>query len=84
MPKEYARLWLRITNVRVERVQEISTKDIRAEGAWSAAISMSRDDMPIDAWIDLWDSLNAKRGYSWESNPWVWVIGFERYEKTND
>ena len=38
------------------------------------------DDPPDPRWkfIELWDSINAKKGYSWEINPWVWVIGFER------
>lgn len=77
MPRWACRLWLEVLNVRVERVQEISNLDAHDEG-----IDGPYDDgIPhevIDKFIDLWDSLNAKRGYSWASNPWVWVIEFKR------
>ncbi len=76
MPKCAARLWFRITDIRVERVQSISDEDIAAEGC-EPEICNSAWDM----FCSLWDSINAKRGYSWESNPWVWVIVFERVEK---
>ena len=33
---------------------------------------------PIEAFENLWDSINVKRGYGWDKNPWVWVIEFER------
>lgn len=93
MPKDAARLWLEITNVRVEKLQEISAKDCAAEGV------MLRRWLKEDAgeglpWLDVgleaesrelrqkfkngWDSINAKRGYSWDSNPWVWVIEFKK------
>ena len=81
MFKKYARLWLRITNVRVERVQEISDGDVAAEGVeWGVSydISDTQYSPAQKAFRRLWDSLNAKRGYPWESNPWVWVIGFEK------
>ena len=35
---------------------------------------------PVDAFCELWDSINAKRGHSWESNPWVWILEFRRVE----
>lgn len=73
MPKWFARIFLEITNIRVERVQDISLEDCKAEG-------ISND--PTEDWrelfMELWDSLNAKRGYSWQTNPWVWVITFKR------
>ena len=86
MPKKYARLWLRIINVRVERVQEISEGDAKAEGIpeckhrgeeMICAFCPDRG-LCVDGFIGLWDSLNAKRNYSWESNPWVFVLEFER------
>ena len=74
MPKEAARIWLEVTNVRVERLQEISDTDAWAEGIV--------DDVPFGTaatkFKELWDSLNSKRGYGWDANPWVWVIEFKR------
>ena len=71
MPKWAARIWLEITSIRVERVQEITEADAIAEGG----------PMGLQPFETLWDILNAKRGYSWESNPWVWVVGFRRAER---
>jgi len=70
MPKEAARLWLPVKAMRVERVQDITNEDVQAEGFAPWGDKYAR-------FADLWDSLNAKRGYSWESNPWVWVIEFD-------
>lgn len=83
MPREAARIWLEVTEVRCERVQDIAEEDAKAEGFKSeppytinAAQWTARDNFH-----DLWDSLNAKRGYGWDANPWVWVISFKRCEK---
>ena len=77
MPKAAARIFLRVNGVRVERVQEISHDDAVAEG-----VRIGIGGMPyfsnIDAYRSVWDDLNAKRGYGWDKNPWVWVIEFER------
>lgn len=97
MPREAARIFLRVTNVRVERLQEISVQDAKDEGIKvhangcidGLAYGCYNGDncvknicqQPIKYFHDLWDSLNAKRGYGWESNPWVWVIEFERISK---
>lgn len=82
MPRKYCRLLLRVTDVRQEWLQDISDSDVRAEGVSDAAIDKWRkwlhpSDCPGKAFSELWDSINAKRGYSWESNPQVWVISFE-------
>jgi len=79
MPKEAARKFLKVKDVKPEQLNDITEEDAMAEGTtfgkgqrrWTAR----------SAFMDLWDSLNAKRGYSWESNPWVWVYEFEKCEK---
>lgn len=89
MPKEVARLFLRVTDVRVERVQEIGEADAVREGLRMPRIGEHvHDGMELqmictaqDAFAALWDSLNAKRGNGWDANPWVWVYSFERTDK---
>jgi len=79
MPRWASRIDLRVTNVRVERVQEATPEDIVAEGAWRESWSCDEDYSQVhEAWMDLWDSINAKRGYGWDVDPWVWVVEFER------
>lgn len=78
MPRWASRLTLRITEVRVERVQDISPDDCRAEGArpMNEASLLWRETIRAN-YRTLWDSINTKRGYPWDSNPWVWVVSFE-------
>ena len=85
MPKSAARIWLTVTDVRVERLQEIATDDAKAEGVLQPGVIPSNTlvrntegSIPRTNFKILWDSLNASRGFSWEQNPWVWVISFER------
>ena len=82
MPRWASRITLEIVKVRVERVQEISLEDSKAEGmpAYSMAMGVLSDNPPDPRWkfIGLWNSINAKRGFGWDSNPWVWVIEFKR------
>lgn len=74
MPKKYARTWLKITDIRVEYLNAITRKDIVKEG-----VCRISDINFMDKWIDLWDSINGKRdGCSWENNPYVFVVEFER------
>lgn len=76
MQKHLSRIALEITDVRVQRVQEISAADCFAEG-----IVQTNPDIPKDPQIDfqsLWDSINAARGYGWDANPWAWAITFKR------
>lgn len=88
MPRLYSRITLRITDVRVDRVQEITEEEAQAEGvvgkAEAIAAGMTWYDRPKRAFMFLWNSINEKRGYSWESNPWVWVIEFEPIFKNVD
>lgn len=79
MPRDAARLFLRVTDVRAEWVQDISEKDAKAEGV------IANDAVKVSSYTwwfhQLWDELNAKRGYGWDTNPWVWVYTFERIDK---
>lgn len=91
MPRWASRLTLRITDVRVERVQEISQQDAIAEGCESPLAGTELESLPGDYVADertsfaiLWNSLNAKRGYGWDVNPWVWAITFEPIEQNID
>lgn len=79
MPRWASRITLEITGVRVERLQEISEADSKAEGC-PGYVRFSRIDTPkcSDWYRLLWDSLNAKRGFGWDVNPWVWVLEFKR------
>lgn len=76
MPRRASRIDLEIVSVRVERLQDISNKDIESEGACERACVTHRLSFQ-----HLWDSINAKRGYGWDVNPWVWVVEFKRIEK---
>lgn len=80
MPKKVARIWLNVTNVRVERLQDMTDDDAEAEGCFdytSTALGFP----------DVWDSTIKKSNldsYGWDANPWVWVIEFERCEKPKE
>lgn len=80
MPRWASRLTLEVTNVRVERVHEITEEDAQAEGCEEYAFTeQGRVGMVIPARDDfaaLWDRINAKRGFGWGANPWVWAISF--------
>lgn len=77
MPRMASRLTLRVTQVRVERVQDISETDARAEGV--AFGTAPPHDAPTAKWAfgELWDSMRAGTEYAWERNPWVWVVCFD-------
>jgi hypothetical protein len=72
--------WLEITAVRVERIQDITEEDAKAEGivVWEGDRLQRGNSGGQQDFSKLWDSLNAKRGYGWDVNPWVWVISFRR------
>ena len=84
MPKEAARIWLEVTDVRVEKLQNITIEGIRAEGLSSMAVHAGDMDIAMQEWQILWDSTIKKKAlpfYGWDANPWVWVIEFSRCEK---
>lgn len=91
MPRWASRIILKIVNVRVERIQQIKRNDAKAEGVsnvweWSperykqAPYLFERGVLNpyIANFSVLWDSINDKRGYGWDINPWVWVVEFRR------
>lgn len=95
MPKEAARIWLKVTNVRVERLQEITDDGCIAEGVYPSPCrkcnaTFGCDTCPdegyheTDGFSELWNSTIKKSDidvYGWLANPYVWVIEFERCEK---
>lgn len=82
MPKEAARIWLKVTDVRVERLQDMWASDVSKEGIRFNKPTAA-DEM-LKAFAKLWDSTIKKSDldrYGWNASPWVWVIEFERCEK---
>lgn len=74
MPRWASRLTLEIVGVRVERLQDISERDVAAE----LGLSRMTRDYKRPRFVDAWDSLNGKRpGCAWSDNPWAWRIEFE-------
>ena len=89
MPKEACRIFLKITNIRVERLKDITEEDAIAEGICyhhngyykNYLLKKGEKDYsfgcdPVHSFETLWQSINGQQ--SWEVNPWVWVIEFER------
>jgi hypothetical protein len=84
MPKEAARIWLKVTDVRVERLQEITSEQICREGVEVEYPHVLNGEEKRYAFSTLWNSTIKKSNlnrYGWDANPWVWVIEFERCEK---
>jgi hypothetical protein len=95
MPKKAARLFLRVTDVRAERLRDIDNGGAMAEGIYrhpyggwtwlpppSASISWAHS--PVEAYLRLWDGIHAESEpwQKWAANPWVWVYAFERIRET--
>lgn len=78
MPRWASRITLEITDVRVECVHDISEADAQAEGMTERTRLPGVEPLYAMTFAKLWNSINAARGYSWESNPWVWAITFKR------
>lgn len=84
MPKEAARIFLRVTNVRVERLQEITSEQICKEGVEVEDPYVLNGEGKRYAFSNLWNSTIKESDldrYGWNVNPWVWVIEFERCDK---
>lgn len=97
MPKEAARIFLKVTNVRVEQLRDMKDEDFEKEGLENfckkcSALFSDCDNCLNDGGMEedfkeLWDSTIKKSDLDtqgWGANPWVWVIEFERYEKPKE
>ena len=86
MPKEAARIFLRVTDVRVEQLQDMKMSDIQAEGVVPVSVNGGQwQQWQMDYMKPVWDKTIKNRGcYGWEANPWVWVISFKRCEKPQE
>lgn len=92
MRKEAARIWLRVTDVRLERLQDITAEQVVKEGTTGLTLDMIQNSDELKKHYDipfavLWDSPIKKADcnlYGWAANPWVWVIEFERCEKPEE
>ena len=87
MPRWASRITLKITDVRVERLQDITPADCKAEGVFiphpvspTAEEALRHLAEYKNAFEKLWDGINSKRGYPFSSNSWVWVVCFEMLE----
>lgn len=89
LPKDFARIHLEITKIRVQRLQDISEQDAEAEGiriepdgyfCWNYMTSNWGDFgfNPISSFLSLWEYINGVK--SLDTNPWVWVIEFKRVD----
>jgi len=76
MPKWASRIKLEITNIRIERLLDISDADAKAEGVMPMTVLPGDVTSYIGSFCFLWDSINHKKS-PWDSNPWVWVIEFK-------
>lgn len=89
MPKEAARIWLKVTDVRAERLQEITEDGAKEEGAnykngKNVGLEEKMRRTAIERFAEIWNSTIKKSAldrYGWNANPFVWVIEFERCEK---
>lgn len=85
MPKEAARIWLKVTDVRVERLQDMTSEQISREGVEVEYPHVLNGEEKRYAFSTLWNSTIKKSDidrYGWDANPYVWVISFERCEKS--
>lgn len=87
MPKEIARIFLRVKSVRVERLQNITEEQAIAEGCYHGPLFEGGEEDAVKArwsFMDIWKSTiktEDEETYGWDANPWVWVIEFERCKK---
>jgi hypothetical protein len=86
MPRKAARLFLEVKDIQPERLCDITEEDAKAEGCELNEVSVNCNhgtastiiDLSVEHFINIWDSINSKRGYGWDINPWDWVVEFAR------
>ena len=93
LPKWGSRIWLRVKDIRIERIQDITALDAMEEGIRAFenkhGVRYGKDEAdcwerePVTPFKRLWDTINAARGYPWEFDPWAWVVEFEKLEGEN-
>lgn len=81
MPKELCRIWLEITDIRIERLSDITWQDIEKEGIEVEKPETLMSRTHAELWEELWININGQE--SWNENPWLWVIEFKRIENPN-
>ena len=74
-----SRITLEITDIKVQRLHDITKEDAIAEGC-KGIYSPIEEFANTEYYLPLWESINLKRGYGWDTNPWVWVISFKVLE----
>lgn len=88
MPKEAARIWLKVTNVRVERLQEITQEEAEKEGATESVDGVAKfRSSALLNFTTIWNNTIKKSDldrYGWDASPWVWVIEFVKIEKPEE
>jgi hypothetical protein len=77
MPRMACRIKLEVTQLRIERLNNISESDAIAEGCQDWIKNGQVIDTAVSDYAHLWDSIYAERGYAWETNPFVWVVSFQ-------
>jgi len=80
MPRWASRITLEIVEIKVEKLQDINKArhdEIMLEGYPFGYELKNLNESPVHTFADVWDSINAKRGFSWESNPWCWCLSFK-------
>ena len=94
MPKDAARIWLKVKDVRVERLESISSNDAKAEGidysmspigfcGWDYQTGgYNAMTTPYHSFMSLWRKVHGIERYGKTGNPWVWVITFEELSRT--
>ena len=81
MPRWASRIDLLVKRVWIERLQEISTNDIIAEGFSTTLREYDAYCRSIELFLHSWDAIYEKKGFGWDANPWVWCCEFERIDK---
>lgn len=84
MPRKFSRLWLSVTDVRVQRLQAITLGDICAEGLASSIYDFKPVQRGFEAWETLWNSLHTADGERWQDNPFVVAVSFDVHRSNID